>query len=89
MLPCCKYPTPQEQTQLQDDGSLALNATSSTTPPTEEMAPANVWNAFPHRYIGQGLTKDEFSVFYKLQPRQDLEKVHTETEVVQSLRLTC
>ena len=76
MLPCCKYPTPQEQTQPQDDGSLTLHATSSTTPPTET-TPANVWNAFQHRYVGQGLTKDEW------QPRRDLEKVHTETEVVQ------
>ena len=93
MLPCCKYPTPHEQAQPQDDGTLTLHATASSTPPIEEVTPtpqpapkplpANPWNAFQQRYGRQGLTKEEFTVFYRWQPRQELEQVYNETEVVQ------
>ena len=79
MLPCCKYPA--QQAQPQEDGSLTLHASSSTTQPTREIS--NPWNAFQHRYSKQGLTKEEFSAFYKWEPREDLERTQTETQIVQ------
>ena len=79
MLPCCKYPA--QQAQPQEDGSLTLHASSSTTQPTREIN--NPWNAFQHRYSKQGLTKEEFSAFYKWEPREDLEKTQPETQIVQ------
>ena len=91
MTPCCKYPP--QQPQPQEDGSLTLHASSSTTPPTESSGPrtlndndteiSNPWNAFQHRYSKQGLTKEEFSAFYRWEPREDLEKTQTETQIVQ------
>jgi hypothetical protein len=81
MLPCCKYPA--QQTQPQEDGSLTLHASSSTTPPPREIS--NPWNAFRHRYGKQGLTQEEFSAFYRWEPREDLERdpTQTETQIVQ------
>ena len=75
MLPCCKYATPQEQQRLRqqqtDTLTLHTTSTSSTTQPTTEPTPPlqhdiniNPWNAFQHRYKGQGLTKENFTVLY-------------------------
>ena len=94
MLPCCKYATPQEQQRLrqQQTDTLTLHTTSSssTTPPTTEPTPqpqqdtaTNPWNAFQHRYKGQGLTKENFTGLYYWSKRSEFEKTCNETEVVQ------
>ena len=97
MLPCCKYATPQEQQRLrqQHADTLTLHATTTsstaqpaieTTPPLQHDININPWNAFQHRYKGQGLTKDNFTVFYKWPKRTELEKTCNETEVVQQFQ---
>ena len=94
MLPCCKYATPQEQQRLRqqqtDTLTLHTTSTSSTTQPTTEPTPPlqhdiniNPWNAFQHRYKGQGLTKENFTVLYHWPKRAEFEKTCNETEVVQ------
>ena len=97
MLPCCKYATPQEQQRLrqQHADTLTLHATTTSstaqpaiepTPPLQHDININPWNAFQHRYKGQGLTKDNFTVFYKWPKRTELEKTCNETEVVQQFQ---
>ena len=94
MLPCCKYATPQEQQRLrlQQTDTLTLHTTSSSSaeqPATDTTTPLahdiniNPWNAFQHRYKGQGLNKAQVSALYHWPQRIELEKTCNETEVVQ------
>ena len=94
MLPCCKYATPQEQQRLrqQQTDTLTLHTTSASsttqpatepTPPLQQATASNPWNTFQHRYKGQGLTKDNFTVLYHWPKRAEFEKTCNETEVVQ------
>ena len=80
MLPCCKYATPQEQSRLRKQATnetLTLHATS-----TETKEPTNPWNAFQQRYGGYQLKQPEFPIFYKWEPRKDLEGTIPDKEIV-------
>ena len=94
MLPCCKYATTDEMRKLRSEQEDTLTLHSTTiidTGATHSQASTdlahdiniNPWNAFQHRYKGQGLTKDNFNFFYRWPKRLELEKTNKEEEVVQ------
>ena len=90
MLPCCKYATTDEmrKLRLQKEDTLTLHSTTGAThsqTSTDLVHDINInpWNAFQHKYKGQGLSRDHLSTFYRWPERLELEKTHKEEEVAQ------